>query len=178
MYYFANTVYSVHCTVYTVHCTLSYATILSSVYRHYTLFGPLHIMFSFDARPEGDHITQTLVDLYLSGTETTFNTIQWACLFLIRNPEVQAKCHAEIVDVIGDREATLDDRKDMPYNLAMFNEVMRMGSISEYTRTYRSLWRIVTLKVRCVLYLINVSSLIFERDIYIFKCVFRIDITI
>lgn len=48
---------------------------------------------------------------------------------MIRNPDVQEKCHKEIMEVIGEREATLEDKKRMPYNQAVFNEVSRIGSV-------------------------------------------------
>ena len=41
------------------------------------------------------------MDLFLAGSETTSNTIEFAILFMILYPEVQKKVQAEIDAVIG-----------------------------------------------------------------------------
>ena len=44
---------------------------------------------------------QTILDLFIGGTETTTNTLRWMLLYLINNPHVQNKCQDEI-NKVGD----------------------------------------------------------------------------
>lgn len=53
--------------------------------------------------------------------ETTTATIAWALGFLVQEPEVQAKVHAELERVVGgERLVTLADRPALPYLNAFF----------------------------------------------------------
>ncbi|CAJ1060173.1 uncharacterized protein LOC121511702 [Xyrichtys novacula] len=70
------------------------------------------------------------VDLFLAGTETTSTTLQWALVFLINNPDIQAKVQAEIDTVIGqNRLPTMADRPNLPYTDAVIHEIQRYGNI-------------------------------------------------
>lgn len=58
----------------------------------------------------------TAMDLFAAGSETTATTLSWAVLYMILYPQVQEKIHKEIMEVIGDREPTLDDRVKYDFN--------------------------------------------------------------
>ncbi|XP_054646489.1 cytochrome P450 2J6-like [Dunckerocampus dactyliophorus] len=74
------------------------------------------------------------MDLFLAGTETTASTLQWALIYLIKNPDVQEKVHAEIDQVIGrTRLPTMADRANLPYTDAVIHEIQRMANISPFS---------------------------------------------
>ena len=43
----------------------------------------------------------TVLDLFFAGTETSATSLTWAILYMIREPEIQAKVHQELDEVIG-----------------------------------------------------------------------------
>ena len=46
-----------------------------------------------------ENLFQTILDLFLAGTDTTTGTLRWILLRLIHNPRVQTKCREEILKV-------------------------------------------------------------------------------
>lgn len=59
-----------------------------------------------------DQLTQICIDLFSAGSETTSNSIAFAILHLLRNPECQDKVHKELDDVIGqDRFPSFSDKQ-------------------------------------------------------------------
>ncbi|XP_029988172.1 cytochrome P450 2J6-like [Sphaeramia orbicularis] len=70
------------------------------------------------------------LDLFLAGSETTSKTLQWGLIYLIKNPHIQDKVHAEIDRVMGqNRPPTMADKPDLPYTDAVIHEMQRMGNI-------------------------------------------------
>lgn len=51
-----------------------------------------------------------LLDLFLAGSETTSSMLSFVVLHLLKHQDVQAKVHAELDAVIGDREVELIDK--------------------------------------------------------------------
>ncbi|NP_001070926.1 y cytochrome P450, family 2, subfamily AA, polypeptide 2 [Danio rerio] len=78
-----------------------------------------------------EHLVVSTSDLFLAGTDTTETTIRWGLIYLIQNPDVQERCHEEIVQVLGyDRLPSMDDRDKLPYTLATVHEIQRCGNIA------------------------------------------------
>jgi len=56
-----------------------------------------------------DHLNESLdeqfiivcMDLFLAGADTTSNTIEFAILYMILNPDVQKRVQAEIDSIVG-----------------------------------------------------------------------------
>ena len=99
-----------------------------------------------------DQLVGCLMDLFLAGSETTSKTLSWACLFMVRNPEVtrdfltrsyygvrlspdiftqvQAKVQEELDRVVGGHElVNLSHRPSLPYTDATLTEITRLGQV-------------------------------------------------
>ncbi len=62
----------------------------------------------------------------LAGHETTANAIAWAFYLLQRHPDVEARLHAHLDTVLGNRDPTLVDLPNLSYVRAIFAETMRL----------------------------------------------------
>ncbi|KAI4890808.1 hypothetical protein NFI96_001240 [Prochilodus magdalenae] len=77
-----------------------------------------------------DNMVRSTSDLFGAGTETTANTLRWALVYMLEHPDVQERCHEEIVRVLGfDRAPCMDDRAQLPYTCATIHEVQRCANI-------------------------------------------------
>ncbi|KAA0186696.1 Cytochrome P450 CYP3213A, partial [Hyalella azteca] len=81
--------------------------------------------------PEDELDFQKLMgDIFSAGSETTSSTLRWMILYLALNPEVQAKIHSILDEVVPrTRLPSLDDRNKLQYVDAVLLEVMRMSSL-------------------------------------------------
>ena len=66
------------------------------------------------------------ITLFLAGHETTASTLSWAWWLLAQNPAVEAKLHAELDEVLGDRSPTFDDLPKLSYTGHVVTEVLRL----------------------------------------------------
>ncbi|KAF5366392.1 hypothetical protein D9758_009770 [Tetrapyrgos nigripes] len=63
----------------------------------------------------------------LGGVHSTSGIIQWFMALIPSNPDIQAKAHKELDQVIGrDRWPTAEDESNLPYIRAIIKEVQRM----------------------------------------------------
>ncbi len=73
---------------------------------------------------------QLLVDngltMFAAGHETTARTLSFLWYALSQNPEVEARLHAEVDEVLGDEAPTLEAMKQLPYTLRVVREVLRL----------------------------------------------------
>lgn len=64
--------------------------------------------------------------IFMAGHETTANSLAWAWYLLSQSPEVEARLHAELDQVLGDRVPTLADVPRLVYTRAVFDETIRL----------------------------------------------------
>nr|XP_055045314.1 cytochrome P450 2B4-like isoform X1 [Misgurnus anguillicaudatus] len=77
------------------------------------------------------NMVMSVCDLFLAGTDTTATTIRWGLIYLSQHPDVQERCHDEIVQVLGyDRLPSMDDRDKLPYTHATVHEIQRCANIT------------------------------------------------
>ncbi|XP_071979549.1 cytochrome P450 2A5-like [Engystomops pustulosus] len=70
-------------------------------------------------------LTSTL-QIFFAGVETVSTTMTYSLLILLKHPDVLAKVHQEIDQVIDrDRSPTIQDRNQMPYTEAVIHEMQR-----------------------------------------------------
>ncbi|XP_066528917.1 cytochrome P450 2B4-like [Hoplias malabaricus] len=77
-----------------------------------------------------ENMIRTTIDLFAAGTETTANTLRWGLIYMMDHPEIQERCHEEIVSVLGfDRSPCMNDRARLPFTHATIHEIQRFASI-------------------------------------------------
>ncbi|XP_077866873.1 steroid 17-alpha-hydroxylase/17,20 lyase-like [Saccoglossus kowalevskii] len=85
-------------------------------------------------------LVQTVSDLFGAGIDTTTHTLDWAIMFLVHHPDVQAKVAREIDDVIGGEQFPLiSDRPRMPYCDAVIHEVMRVRTVAPMSVPHKAM---------------------------------------
>jgi cytochrome P450 len=87
----------------------------------------LHAKDEDDGRGMTDRqLRDEAMTLFMAGHETTANTLGWAWFLLSRHPEVEARLHAELDEVLGDRPPTLDDLPRLTYTDHVITETLRL----------------------------------------------------
>ncbi|NXA05597.1 CP2J6 protein, partial [Sapayoa aenigma] len=77
-----------------------------------------------------ENLTQTIIDLFIAGTETTATTLRWALLFMVIYPDIQEKVQKELDAVLGCSHVfCYEDRKKLPYTNAVIHEIQRYSNI-------------------------------------------------
>lgn len=66
------------------------------------------------------------VTVFFAGHETTARTLAATWAALSANPDVAARLHHELDEVLGDREPTVADLHRLPYTLQVIKEVLRL----------------------------------------------------
>ncbi|KAG8223776.1 hypothetical protein J437_LFUL001496 [Ladona fulva] len=81
------------------------------------------------------------VDLFMAGSDTTFNTLTFAILYMILYPEKQQKVQEELDRVVGkDRLPSLEDRPNLPYVEATLSEILRQSSVAPLSVPHATLY--------------------------------------
>ncbi|XP_060570296.1 cytochrome P450 2J6-like [Ruditapes philippinarum] len=73
---------------------------------------------------------RVIMDLFIAGSETTSNTVNWCILYMQEYPYIQEKCQQEISEKCGDKVVTWADRGSLPYIEATLLEIQRLANIA------------------------------------------------
>jgi len=93
---------------------------------------PSVINHLFEARDENgapldnEALRNEIAVLFMAGHETTANTLAWTWYLLSQAPEVEAKLHAELDNVLGDRVPGFADVPQLVYTRAVLDETLRL----------------------------------------------------
>ena len=71
-------------------------------------------------------IHDELMGFLTAGMETTATTLTWTWKLLAEHPEVRARLHDELHDVLGGRTPSADDLDNLPWTQAVVAETMRL----------------------------------------------------
>lgn len=71
-------------------------------------------------------VRDEVLTLFLAGHETTANTLAWSWYLLALHPEAEARFHAEVDAVLGDRLPGARDLPALPVTRQVFSESMRL----------------------------------------------------
>ncbi|MFF7489447.1 cytochrome P450 [Streptomyces luteogriseus] len=74
----------------------------------------------------GDQICSEILTLAVAGTETTASVLSWTLYELARHPDIEARVHSELDEVLGKRPVTLDDMTRLPYLNQVITETLRL----------------------------------------------------
>jgi cytochrome P450 len=66
--------------------------------------------------------------LVIAGSETTGNTIAWACYLLAQHPQIQARLQAEADLVLAGADADYETVSSLPFTRAVITETLRLYS--------------------------------------------------
>ena len=89
--------------------------------------------FGKEEGPEYDRIQleRTLRDLFVAGSDTITNSLEWALILLANHPSIQARLQEEIDSVVPrDRLPCLEDKSKLPCVEATMMELMRIKTIA------------------------------------------------
>jgi len=64
--------------------------------------------------------------IFMTGHETTAVTLAWTFYLLSQNPDVEARLHEEVDEVLGGRVPTMMDVARLPYTEMVLSESMRL----------------------------------------------------
>jgi cytochrome P450 len=71
-------------------------------------------------------VRDEVMTLFIAGHETTANAITWTFYLLAQHPEVEAKLHAELAEVLGGRLPAAGDVPALKYTRMVLSEAMRL----------------------------------------------------
>jgi cytochrome P450 len=77
-------------------------------------------------RMSDQQLRDEVMTLFLAGHETTANTLAWTWVLLSGHPDAEARLHAELDLVLGDRLPTVADLPRLRYTESVVNETLRV----------------------------------------------------
>lgn len=79
-----------------------------------------------DAVMTDTQLRDEVITLFAAGHETTAVALTWTWYLLATHPDIQARFHVELDDVLGRHDPTLDDLANLPFTERVLTESMRL----------------------------------------------------
>ncbi|XP_031239992.1 cytochrome P450 2A12-like [Mastomys coucha] len=77
------------------------------------------------------NLVMTLLNLFFAGSDSVSSILRYGFLLLMKHPDVEARVHKEIDQVIGrNRQPQYEDHIKMPYTQAVINEILRFSTFA------------------------------------------------
>jgi cytochrome P450 len=73
-----------------------------------------------------EELRAQVMTMVMAGHETTAKALTWSLYLMSQHPDVAAQVHAEIQNVLGDRDATIADIPALTISRSVIQEAMRM----------------------------------------------------
>lgn len=73
-----------------------------------------------------EQLRDEVATVFLAGHETTANGLTWAWYLLSQKPDALSALQHEVDTVLHGRSPTIDDLKNLPYTVAVFDEALRL----------------------------------------------------
>jgi len=86
----------------------------------------LHAQDEDDVRMTDHQLRDEAMTLFMAGHETTADTLTWAWYLLSQDPEVEARLHAELAEVLGGRAPGVADLPRLAYTEHVVTETLRL----------------------------------------------------
>jgi beta-ring hydroxylase len=86
----------------------------------------LHFLIASGDDVTSKQLRDDLMTLLIAGHETTAAVLTWTTFLLAKHPEVKAKVFEEVDRVVGDRNPTVADMRELVYTTRVINESMRL----------------------------------------------------
>lgn len=78
------------------------------------------------ARMSDRQVRDEVATLFIAGHETTALALSWAWVLLAQHPQVEARLHAEVDQVLGQRSPSLADLPNLVYTGMIIKEALRL----------------------------------------------------
>ncbi|XP_039183341.1 cytochrome P450 2J2-like isoform X3 [Crotalus tigris] len=79
---------------------------------------------------DNGNMTQSILELFFAGTETTASFLQWALFLMVVYPDIQDKVYKEMETVLGFCDSICyEDRWKLPFTHAVVQEILRLKYI-------------------------------------------------
>ncbi|KAF2530878.1 hypothetical protein F2Q70_00030364 [Brassica cretica] len=80
-----------------------------------------------EAELDNNDIEHLLLDMFIAGTDTSSNTVEWAMAELLTNPKTMVKAQSQIQRIIGQNGFVQEpDISELPYIQAVVKETLRL----------------------------------------------------
>ncbi len=73
-----------------------------------------------------EQVSDEVLTLLTAGHETTANALSWAVHHLGERPDIEARVHAEVDEVLGDRGVTFEDIPNLTFTHGVIMETLRL----------------------------------------------------